>query len=115
MVLVDQAVEELRAVVTIAYPMGLPEFDPVRECLDNTEDLSGSAASKEVYVADQTTLWWANKELVRGKTLADYVGRNEKTKIVAKLQKVRKCSWWHTRAWTFYYYDGPRYCVFPLA
>ena len=36
---------------------------------------------------DSTQLWWAGKELVRGKKLADYVGRNEKTKIVAKLQK----------------------------
>lgn len=35
-----------------------------------------------------TTLWWAGKEMIPGKKLADYVGKNEKTKIVAKLQKV---------------------------
>jgi len=29
-------------------------------------------------------LWWAGKELVRGKVLADYIGKNEKTKIVVK-------------------------------
>ena len=33
-------------------------------------------------------LWWAGKELARGKKLLDYIGKNEKTKIVAKLQKV---------------------------
>jgi hypothetical protein len=32
-------------------------------------------------------LWWAGKELLRGKKLEDFVGRNEKTKIIAKLQK----------------------------
>ena len=32
-------------------------------------------------------LWWAGKQLDRSKLLRDYVGRNEKTKIVAKLQK----------------------------
>ena len=37
--------------------------------------------------ADETTLWWAGKELLRGKLLSDYVGKNEKTKIVAKLAK----------------------------
>ncbi len=34
-----------------------------------------------------THLWWAGKELVRGKKLEDYIGRNEKTKIIVKLQK----------------------------
>lgn len=32
-------------------------------------------------------LWWAGKEMVRSKKLKDFVGRNEKTKIIAKLQK----------------------------
>lgn len=36
---------------------------------------------------EMTQLWWAGKELLRGKKLEDFVGRNEKTKIVAKLQK----------------------------
>ena len=34
-----------------------------------------------------TQLWWAGKELVSGKKLRDYIGKNEPTKIVAKLQK----------------------------
>jgi hypothetical protein len=33
------------------------------------------------------TLWWAGKEIQRGKKLCDFLGKNEKTKIVAKLQK----------------------------
>ena len=36
---------------------------------------------------ENTQLWWAGKELVRQKKLLDFIGKNEKTKIVAKLQK----------------------------
>ena len=35
-----------------------------------------------------SSLWWAGKEMLKGKKLSDYVGKNEKTKIVAKIQKV---------------------------
>ena len=33
-------------------------------------------------------MWWAGKEFIRGKKLMDFVGKNEKTKIIAKIQKV---------------------------
>lgn len=36
----------------------------------------------------QCALWWASKELQDGKILSDYVGRNDRTKIVAKIQKI---------------------------
>jgi len=29
----------------IAYPMGIPSFDPVQEIIDDNEDLSGSAVN----------------------------------------------------------------------
>uniref|UniRef100_A0A2C9JCB8 Ubiquitin-like domain-containing protein n=1 Tax=Biomphalaria glabrata TaxID=6526 RepID=A0A2C9JCB8_BIOGL len=44
-------------------------------------------ASLEVIDIDQASLWWAGKELLPNKKLGDYVGKNEKTKIVAKIQK----------------------------
>ena len=44
-------------------------------------------AGLEVFDEDSAQLWWAGKEMVRSKKLKDFVGRNEKTKIVAKLQK----------------------------
>jgi len=37
---------------------------------------------------DSASLWWAGKEIARGKQLCNFVGKNEKTKIVCKLQKV---------------------------
>jgi hypothetical protein len=33
---------------------------------------------------EDTSLWWASKELRKGKILSDYCGKNEKTKIVKK-------------------------------
>ncbi len=33
------------------------------------------------------SLWWAGKELQVDKKLADYIGKNEKTKVIVKLQK----------------------------
>uniref|UniRef100_A0A5B7BDZ1 Uncharacterized protein n=2 Tax=Davidia involucrata TaxID=16924 RepID=A0A5B7BDZ1_DAVIN len=40
----------------------------------------------ELLQEDTTQLWWAGKELLRGKKLCDYIGKNEKTKIMLKLQ-----------------------------
>lgn len=45
-------------------------------------------ASLDVMEVDQTSLWFSGKEMLRGKLLKDFVGKNEKTKVIAKLQKV---------------------------
>lgn len=42
----------------------------------------------QVLELPKTTIWFSGKEMMRGKLLQDYVGKNEKTKIVVKLQKV---------------------------
>ncbi|EEF35599.1 cilia- and flagella-associated protein 298-B [Ricinus communis] len=43
-------------------------------------------ADVEVLQAQSTELHWAGKELVRDKRLCDYIGMNEKTKFVLRLQ-----------------------------
>ena len=48
---------------------------------------SGTQASLKVIPADGGALWWAGKELMPAKSLSDFVGKNEKTKLVVKLQK----------------------------
>lgn len=83
----EEAIQNVKGAIMIAYPMGIPDFDPVQEIIDNNEDLSGTTEGKEVLDENTATLWWAGKELKRGKLLFDYLGRNEKTKIIAKLQK----------------------------
>lgn len=39
---VKDALDQMKGAVMIVYPMGLPPHDPVRQELENTEDLSGT-------------------------------------------------------------------------
>jgi hypothetical protein len=41
----------------------------------------------QVIEVSQAQLWFSGKEMCRGKTLSFYLGRNEKTKVIVKLQK----------------------------
>ncbi|XP_071399498.1 cilia- and flagella-associated protein 298 isoform X1 [Centroberyx affinis] len=87
MEMVKEALDQLRGAVMIVYPMGLPPHDPIRMEFENQEDLSGTQASLQVITEDECQLWWAAKEMQRGKKLQDYIGKNEKTKLVVKIQK----------------------------
>lgn len=82
----EEAINTIRGAVMIVYPMGLPDYEVVRQILEEREELEG-AASMEQLEADKTSLWCFNKELQREKLLSDYVGKNEKSKVIAKLQK----------------------------
>ncbi|KAG8590875.1 hypothetical protein GDO81_006951 [Engystomops pustulosus] len=85
--MVKDALDQLRGAVMIVYPMGLPPHDPIRMEFENNEDLSGTQAGQAVIEEANTQLWWAGKELLRKQKLVDYVGKNEKTKIIVKIQK----------------------------
>ncbi|KAK9536569.1 hypothetical protein VZT92_006341 [Zoarces viviparus] len=87
MEMVKEALDPLRGAVMIVYPMGLPPHDPIRMEFEDQEDLSGTQASLQVIAEDECQLWWAGKEMQRGKKLQDYIGKNEKTKLVVKIQK----------------------------
>jgi len=82
----EDAINNIRGAVMIAFPMGLPDYDMVRQILEDREALDG-AGSLEILDPESTSLWCFNKELQREKLLSDYTGKNEKTKVVAKLQK----------------------------
>ncbi|KAI9342894.1 hypothetical protein BDR26DRAFT_858946 [Obelidium mucronatum] len=82
-----EAINTIGGALTMAYPMGMPEWEPAQEIIKNNEDLTGSAASKEVILLEDASLWWAGKEITRGKLLSDFVGKNDKTKVIVKLQK----------------------------
>ena len=42
----------------------------------------------ETEVLEETAeFWWAGKNLARGKLVSDFVGKNNKTKIIGRLQK----------------------------
>ena len=71
----------------IAYPMGLPDWEPARHGVEGTEELEGTAEGVDIQDPENTIMWWASKQLVRDKCLQDFVGRNDKTKIVVQLTK----------------------------
>ncbi|KAJ3304437.1 hypothetical protein HDV03_002781 [Kappamyces sp. JEL0829] len=85
--MLKEAFEHIQAALTIIYPEGLPQWDASRLAIEDNEELDGTAASKDVYNPNEASLWWAGKELLREKLLSDYVGKNDKTKLVIKLQK----------------------------
>ena len=81
-----EAINNIRGAVMICYPMGLPDYDAVRQILEDRESVEGSAALEQLD-GGVASLWCFSKELQPDKKLSDYVGKNEKTKVVAKLQK----------------------------
>ncbi len=94
---IKTAIEHISGALTIVYPEGLPVWDSSRLEIEDNEELEGTAvrnqdsnckASKDYYKVNETALWWAGKELLKEKTLGDYVGKNDKTKVVVKIQKV---------------------------
>ncbi|KAH3739106.1 cilia- and flagella-associated protein 298-like [Dreissena polymorpha] len=83
----QEALDILRGAVTIVYPMGLPPHENIKMEFENNEDLTGTQASTEVIEEPNAALWFSAKEMLRGKLLKDSVGKNEKTKVIVKLQK----------------------------
>ncbi|EFJ20104.1 hypothetical protein SELMODRAFT_109240 [Selaginella moellendorffii] len=76
-----EMIQNIKGAVMICYPQGLPRHDPVQQ------QLTGTFEGMETLNPATAQLWWAGKELMRDKRLADYVGKNDKTKIIAKLQE----------------------------
>lgn len=83
----QDALTLLGGALTMAYPSGLPPHDPVREERESRERLEGTQAGKLVLDAGMTQLWFAGKELQCDKTLKHYLGSNDKTKVIIKVQR----------------------------
>lgn len=81
-----------RGAVMIAYPgyHGLPEWDPVWLILEEKMNYPAMYPDCEWIDEKKAALWWARKELLPGHCLHNYVGKNDKTKIVAKLMEKGK-------------------------
>ena len=76
--------------VMIGYPAyhGLGEWEPCRVLFEDKSDiLKKDEPNQDYFQFDNTCLWYAGKELERGKLLCDYIGKNEKTKVVVKFTK----------------------------
>jgi hypothetical protein len=80
--------DKLKGAVMIAYPAyhRLPYYDPSRAECENKEELDGRSEWQDILDVADTAIWWAGKELQGDKILSEYVGKNEKTKLVANMQ-----------------------------
>lgn len=85
---IQEVIDEVRGAVTIVYPMGLPPHDPIQMEFENKEDLEGTHAGQEIIPFNEATIWFSGKEMQSNKKLSDYLGKNEKTKVIIKIQKV---------------------------
>lgn len=85
---VQGQLDMLKGAVMIAYPAyhRLPWYDPTRAECENKEELDGRSDLQDVLDPTDSALWWAGKSLVDDKLLSEYVGKNEKTKLVTRLQ-----------------------------
>lgn len=74
--------------------MGLPEWDTIRVMIDEWHGkkgvggLEGTGAGQEVMDENTAELWIASRCLDRREVFSQRYGKNEKTKVIAKLQKV---------------------------
>jgi len=87
----QEHIDLMRGAVMIAYPAfnRLPWYDPVRLELEGSEELDGASEFQDVMEIAESTMWFAGKEMMGDngrKKMVDYVGKNEKTKLIIKLQ-----------------------------
>ena len=69
--------------------MGLPEWDTVRLTIEGEGGLEGTPAGQQVMDENTAELWVASRmfDRLNNQTVGDRLGRNEKTKVIAKLQR----------------------------
>lgn len=87
MEMLTEKLDNMRGAVMMAYPMGLPDWDTVRATIEGDDGLAGTAAGQETVDENTVELWIASRMLERNQTVGERLGFNEKTKVIAKLQK----------------------------
>jgi len=87
MELFNDKIANIQGAVMMAYPMGLPSWDTVALALTGIEGLDGTPAAADILDPETATLWVASRDFQRDQKVGDRLGWNEKTKVVAKLQK----------------------------
>jgi hypothetical protein len=87
MAMLTERLDNMRGVVMMSYPMGLPAWDTVRLTIENDDGLEGTQAGNDQLSEDSAELWVASKMLLRSQTVGERFGMNDKTKVIGKLQK----------------------------
>jgi hypothetical protein len=83
---IRETVQNLKGAVMMAYPAGLPDWDFVRQGLEDREQLGGTEDSKHVLEPESSLLWFAGKCMDRDQLLGKYTGSNEKVTIKARVE-----------------------------
>lgn len=83
----QERLDNIRGVTMMAFPMGLPEWDTVRLTIESAEGLAGTAAGQQILDEATAELWVASRLFDRNTKLSDRLGKNDKTKVIGKLQK----------------------------
>ncbi|CRG96784.1 conserved protein, unknown function [Plasmodium gallinaceum] len=68
--------------LNICYPSmeKLPPYDPTRILIEKDNFFN------DEFISNETSLWWAGKELSEELYLKNIIGKNEKTKIIVRVQ-----------------------------
>lgn len=82
---IRETLEMLKDTILIVYPMNIPQHDVIRQELECCENLGKSLNQEAAMDPDSALLWFSGTVLQSDKMLYDYVGRNEKTKVVLKV------------------------------
>ncbi|CDI81765.1 hypothetical protein, conserved [Eimeria praecox] len=84
---VQETLNLLRGALQIAYPAnhGLPTWEPARLLLEDKETTGGQEISENITL-ENACLWWTGKQLQQTEYLSRYLGTNEKTRTVVRLQ-----------------------------
>ena len=83
----NDAILLMKGAVNMAYPgyHSLPPWEPSMLILEN-EDFKDLLHGEE-YLEENSLLWFAGKEIQRGKALGFYIKGNENTKVIVKVTK----------------------------
>ncbi|OEH75426.1 cilia- and flagella-associated protein 298 [Cyclospora cayetanensis] len=87
LVAAKEALKVLEGALQIAYPAnhGLPTWEPARLLLEGKETTACPGISESITL-ENACLWWTGKQLHRDECLSKYLGTNEKTRTVMRLQ-----------------------------
>ena len=89
MEMMQNELDIIRGLIMMAYPAyhGLGDWEPVKVILENREEFDEKMDLSDDMSVDNCSMWICGKELIKGKFLSDYFGKNEKQKFVVKIQK----------------------------
>ena len=83
----EEAIDQIRGAMWIVYPgyNSLPPWETAVLILEDKANFSSQWPDCGWLSPEKCSVWWAKKELGVNKVLSDYIGKNEKTKIIVKI------------------------------